>query len=203
METLSHHPPRSAVKGTANGLIMMAVFTMLWAGIAYRGLAATPYWPFLFIFVIFGIVFIINAIKLFQLSKFFQPSTSPEDITREKNNGKWFGIIFGAEGLGIFIVINIVVNIGHPELEIPVIALVVGLHFFPLAKVFRRTIDYYFASYSTLVAIIAMYLALNKTLDEPQVFAFTGVGIALATVGYGVYMILNGRQLKLKYVTNP
>ena len=131
---------------------------------------------------------------------FFPPATSPEDLAREKSTGKWFGIIFGAEGLGIFIAINIVANIGHPELEVPAIALVVGLHFFPLAKVFRRTIDYYFATYGTLIAIAAMYLALNKILNEIQTSAFTGVGIALATTGYGIYMILAGRQLKIKYV---
>jgi hypothetical protein len=202
MET-AHRPPGSAVKGTATGLIMMAFFTTLWAGIAYGGLAATPYWPVLLIFVACSAVFIFNAVQLYRMAKFFPPATSPEDIAREKNTGKWFGIIFGAEGLGIFIAINIVINLGHPELEIPVIALVVGLHFFPLAKVFKRNIDYYFASYSTLIAILSIYLALNKTLNEPQIFAFTGVGIAFATVGYGIYMILSGRSLRAKYVTNP
>jgi len=202
MET-AHRPPNSAVKGTATGLIMMAFFTTLWAGIAYGGLAATPYWPVLLVFVACSAVFIFNAVQLYRMANFFPPATSPEDIAREKNTGKWFGIIFGAEGLGIFIAINVVVNLGHPELEIPVIALVVGLHFFPLAKVFKRNIDYYFASYSTVIAILAIYLALNKTLNEPQIFAFTGIGIAFATVGYGIYMILSGRSLRAKYVTNP
>ena len=31
----------------------------------------------------------------------------------------------------------------HPELQGPMIALAVGLHFYPLAKVFKRKIDYY------------------------------------------------------------
>jgi len=199
MET-AHRPPNSAVKGTATGLIMMAFFTLMWTGIAYGGLTTTPYWPVLLIFVACSAVFIFNAVQLYRMSKFFPPATSPEDIARGKNTGKWFGIIFGAEGLGIFIAINIVDNIGHPELQVPVIALVVGLHFFPLAKVFKRNIDYYFASYSTLIAILAIYLALNKMLDQSQIFAFTGIGIAIATVGYGIYMILAGRQLRSKYV---
>jgi hypothetical protein len=203
METLVHRPPQSAIKGIANGLIMMAVFTMLWAGIAFRGYATTPYWPLPLIFLPFSVVFVFNAIKLFRLAKFFPTATSPEDIAREKNTGKWFGIIFGAEGLGIFIAINLVINLGHPELEIPAIALVVGLHFFPLAKVFHRTIDYYFATYSTLIAIAAIYLTLNKTLNQFQVFSFTGIGIALATVGYGIYMLLSARSLRMKYIINP
>lgn len=109
--------------------------------------------------------------------------------------GKWFGIIFGAEGVGILIGINVVTNIGHSDLVIPVIALVVGLHFYPLARVFKRTIDYYLATWTTLVAIAAIMLVLNKTLTESAAFAFTGIGVAVATSYYGIYMTISGRSI--------
>jgi hypothetical protein len=109
--------------------------------------------------------------------------------------GKWFGIIFGAEGLGIFIGINIVINLGHPELTIPVIALVVGLHFYPMAKIFKRTIDYYLATWSTIIAVLAIVFTLNKTMTESAVFAFTGIGLAMATTCYGFYMVMSGRGM--------
>ena len=38
-----------------------------------------------------------------------------------------------AEGLGIFIGIDIVINLHRPEWQLPVMALVVGLHFLPIA----------------------------------------------------------------------
>lgn len=38
-----------------------------------------------------------------------------------------------AEGLGIFIGINVVINLHRPEWQLPVMALVVGLHFLPIA----------------------------------------------------------------------
>jgi len=85
--------------------------------------------------------------------------------------------------------------LGHPELTIPVLALVVGLHFYPLAKVFKRTIDYYLATWSTIVAILAIVLTLNKTLTETGAFAFTGIGIAIATTSYGIYMVVRGRKI--------
>jgi len=38
-----------------------------------------------------------------------------------------------AEGIGIFLAVNIVNNLGHPDWLLPAVALVVGLHFFPIA----------------------------------------------------------------------
>ena len=186
--------PRAALNGIATGLCLMSFFTLVWTGIAYGGLHSGGYWALLLIFPAFCIAFIVNAIRLFRSAKYFPEITSPEDIARKKKSGMWFGIIFGAEGLGIFIAINIVVNLGHPELTVPVMALVVGLHFFPLARLFRRTIDYYLASYSTLLAIAAILLGYEKIFNQNETIAFTGVVMAIATAAYGVYMLLAGRK---------
>jgi hypothetical protein len=195
MENQIHIIPGKAVKGIATGMIMMAFFTLLWAGVAFGGLKETNYWLVLLIFPVLSTVFVLNAIKLFRIAKYFPKLTSEADLAEEKRMGKWFGIIFGAEGLGIFIAINIVINLGHPELTMPVIALVVGLHFFPLAKVFKRTVDYYLATWSTIIAIAAIVFTLNKTFDQPETFAFTGIGMAIATSCYGVYMLIRGREV--------
>ncbi|WP_428327523.1 hypothetical protein [Mucilaginibacter sp.] len=191
------HPliPATAVKGIASGMVMMAAFTTIWAILAYNGLSNNPARFALVIFPILSLVFLINALKLFRMAKYYPPLTSEADIAEEKRVGKWFGIIFGAEGLGIFIAINIVINLGHPELTMPVIALVVGLHFYPLAKVFKRTIDYYLATWSTLIAVLAIVFSLNKTLTQNGVFTLLGVGIALATASYGTYMMLSGWKI--------
>ena len=193
MDNEKHIMPGAAVKGIATGLCMMAFFTLLWSGIAFGGLHETNYWFFLLAFPVFAVLFVIKAIKLFGMAKFFPPLTSEADLAEEKRMGKWFGIIFGAEGLGIFVGINIVVNLGYPDLVIPTIALVVGLHFFPLAKVFKRTVDYYLASWATLIAILGFVFSLNKILPVNYVMAFVGVGIAIATSLYGFYMLIRGK----------
>jgi hypothetical protein len=193
MDNEKHIMPDAAVKGIATGLCMMAFFTLLWAGIAFGGLYTTNWWYLLLVFPVFSVLFVFNAIKLFRIAKYFPKLTSEADLAEEKRVGKWFGIIFGAEGLGIFVGINIVVNLGHPDLVIPTIALVVGLHFFPLAKVFKRTIDYYLASWATLIAILGFAFTLNKTLPVNLVMAFVGTGIAVATSLYGFYMAIRGK----------
>jgi len=189
-----HTIPRIAIQSVGTGLIMMAFFTMMWTGIAYGSMGGNG----LIILILFSLValtLVFNAIKYFREAKRFPKSESEADKAEEKRTGKWFGIIFGAEGLLIFVGINIVINLGHADLTIPVIALVVGLHFYPLARVFRRTIDYYLATWTTVVAIIGIGLILNKSYSAATVDAFVGVGAAIATSCYGIYMIYAGKRL--------
>lgn len=187
--------PAEAVKGIATGLLMMAGFTLIWAGIAFSGLHGTMQAWGLIVFPFLAISFVIKGIQLFSVAKLHPAVESEADRAEGKKMDKWFGIIFGAEGLGIFIAINVVTNIGHPELDIPVIALVVGLHFFPLAKIFKRTIDYYLATWSTVIAVLAIVFSLNHTLTQPGIAAFTGGGLAVATSCYGLFMMYKGNRL--------
>src|SRR6201995_4434029 len=188
MNSQQHTIPRIAIQSVGTGLIMMAFFTMMWAGIAYGSMGSNGL-IVLILFSLIALTLVFNAIKYFREAKRFPIAESEADKAEEKRNGKWFGIIFGAEGLGIFIGINVVINLGHADLTIPVIALVVGLHFYPLARVFKRTIDYYLATWTTLVAVLAIIFSLNKTLTENGIFTFTGIGLAIATSCYGFYML--------------
>ncbi|MDB5159115.1 MAG: hypothetical protein JWR50_3822 [Mucilaginibacter sp.] len=193
MENQSHIVPRVAVTSIASGLLLMAFFTTMWAGIASGSLPDMEKGIEIGFFGVLVIGFITAAIYFFSVAKRFPKISTEADKARGKREGKWFGIIFGAEGLGIFLGINIVVNMGHPDLTIPVIALVVGLHFYPMAKIFKRTIDYYVATWSTIIAICGIVFTLNKTMAPDHIILFVGIGMALSTSCYGLYMIRTGR----------
>ena len=194
---------QSEVNGIGWGLCLMAFFTLIWAGICFGGVNATPYWFAPLIFPLFSIWFVINAVKLFKIAKYFPKLTSEAEKAEGKKMGMWFGIIFGAEGLAIFVGINIVTNLGYPDLVIPTLALVVGLHFFPLAKIFKRTVDYYLATWSTLIALCGFLFTLRHIMPVNYVMAFVGAGIGIATTCYGIYMIMAGREVikKIPLVT--
>ncbi|MGY4538449.1 hypothetical protein ACVW0P_002869 [Mucilaginibacter sp. UYNi724] len=188
METKRYVLPKGAVKGTAIGLFMMAFFTMVWAGIAYGGLHGDVYALLLFVFPLLSVFFVIKGIALFKIAKNFPDSASEADKAEQKRIGKWFGMTFGAEALGIFIGIKIAVNLGYPELTIPVMALVAGLHFYPMAKIFKRTVDYYLATWSTLFALCSIVFTLKKLMPANYILVFLGVGLAITTSCYGLYM---------------
>jgi hypothetical protein len=195
MDSEPHILPRAAVKGIATGLIMMSFFTLIWAGMAFGALYGTIYQWTLFIFPALSCWFVFNAIGLYKAARHFPNASSEADIAEGKRMGKWFGIIFGAEGLVIFIGINIVIYLGYPNLTLPVIALVVALHFFPMAKVFKRTVDYYLATWSTLVAVGGFIFTLDKIMPVNDIQAFLGIGMGMATSCYGIYMVLRGRAV--------
>jgi hypothetical protein len=58
-------------------------------------------------------------------------SSAPE---QRRHRGRLVGIASGAEGLAILVAINILANVRRQDLAAPVIAIVVGLHFFALAR---------------------------------------------------------------------
>lgn len=123
------------------------------------------------------------------------PETVIEKSPEEKKKEKWFMIIFGLEGLGILLVKNILLNINHDELFIPFFALVVGLHFFPLAKIFNRTFDYYIGIWTCLFAILGIYLITKKLTTVNLANVVVSLGCAIATISYGIRMILEGKKL--------
>ncbi|MCC8424606.1 hypothetical protein [Mucilaginibacter sp. UR6-11] len=196
MEIKSHKTPRIAILSVATGLLLMAVFTTMWAGVASSSLTGTGKWIEIGFFAVLVIAFISSSVYFFSVSKRFPVLSNDADKNRGKKDEMWFGIIFGGEGLGIFIAVNLVINLGHPDLVIPAIALVVGLHFYPMAKLFKRTLDYYIATWSTIIAICGIVFTLNKSMAPAHITLFVGMGMAFSTTCYGLYMIRAG----IKYI---
>lgn len=78
-------------------------------------------------------------------------SGSPIERARR---GRLVGIASGTEGLAILISVNILANIGRRDLTGPVIAIIVGLHFLPLAYWLPRRL-YYASSLALVIAGLA------------------------------------------------
>lgn len=66
------------------------------------------------------------------------------------------------EGIGIFIAANVVANLGHREWLLPAIALVVGLHFLPMAFAIP------FRPFYVLSAALLVAAALGFVLRQPD-----------------------------------
>jgi len=189
--------PKKAIQSIAGGLLLMALFTVMWSGIAFGSLEGIGRIIDLLVFWGSALIFVAYAIYFFRSASRFQTVMTDEEKAEGKKMGMAYGIIFGLEGILIPVGVFICLQFRQPDLVIPVIALIVGLHFYPMAKIFKRTIDYYLATWASLIAIGAIVLTLKHAVLPISVTAMLGIGMAITTTIYGINMIKEGiRYLK-------
>ena len=140
--------PRKAIQGTAGGLFLMTLFTMMWAGMANAGLDGRDDHLVFILFAMICLIFLAYGVRLFMAAKKFPAVTTEEDRLEGKKLGKRFGIIFGIEGTAIPIACVILGVTHHDQYIVSAIALIVGLHFYPMASIFKRKIDYFIATWT-------------------------------------------------------
>lgn len=191
---------RAAVRGIASGVFFMSLFGMLWA---YTGIMGLSGWgmPFLLVIAVaIGIALFIGGIFLMRASRKLTKEVSelPEFLDGRRTR-YWFNFIFAAEGLAIAIAIAVCRAISHTELIPPVIALIVGVHFFPLAPLFQVRLYYLTGTLLCLIAIFTMvFMPLEVGVGEYQINTFmsvVGLGSAFILWGTGLAIWIMGRRL--------
>ncbi|SDQ01271.1 hypothetical protein SAMN05428975_5684 [Mucilaginibacter sp. OK268] len=187
--------PRIAIRSIGGGLLLMALFTMMWAGIAQGGLEHYDHHAVLILFSIFSVIFVVYGITILIAAQRFPKFTGDSDAAEGKMMATRFGIIFGIEGTAIPIISVILLVLGYQQFTLPAIALIVGLHFYPMAKVFNRTIDYYLATWTCLAALTGIILMAGHQYTQALDLTIMGIGVALATSAYGFYMLVSGYNL--------
>lgn len=118
------------VIGGAIGVIFMALFGMLWTFTGTMGLAG---WgaPFVFICgLIIGLMVFVGGILLLIKSKGLPNHNAEENLLHGKRLGRSFNRVFIVQGLAIGGSIAILNITNRQDLIPPVIAVIVGLHFF-------------------------------------------------------------------------
>jgi MFS family permease len=95
--------PRAAVRGTAAGVIFMAFFGTLWAGIGIRGMQGWAFFVLIILSLLIGVILFIGAIVLIKKSSLLSNEVIKKDKEHWRKKNIWFGIIFSLEGLLIAI----------------------------------------------------------------------------------------------------
>ena len=188
--------PRPAGIGIASGIFFMAFFGAYWGFTS----AVVMHSPFQFItFLVVGLV----TLVLFGIGGIFlkyalslPKALSQEDKAESKRIWMWFGIIFGIEFL-LIAISSILLSTFQVDVFIaPATALIVGIHFFPLARLFRVpvfSITGGLLSVLALVALIALLLGLPIAGSSPYNWSlFVGIGTTLILWLTAVYIIQFG-----------
>ncbi|MBQ4869213.1 hypothetical protein IHQ11_22340 [Priestia megaterium] len=191
--------PRAAVRGTASGVIFMAFFGTLWAGIGIRGMQGWEFPVLITLSLLIGVILFIGAIVLIKNSRQLTNEVIKKDGDRWRKKNRWFGIIFSLEGLFIAIAAYICVSTNHLNLFVPIMAFIVGAHFFPLASLFQVPIYYITGTLLCLLAtIVILTFPVKIIISDHQVMAWwvsVGFGSALILWGSGLIVCLRGFRL--------
>jgi hypothetical protein len=162
--------------GMAFGALIMVFFGCMWLGWALgsMGLRAAVV---IAAVLAFAASLWIPAYGL--LRKGLRASKQAAPLTAEQEReqsrmGKMFGIVFGAEGLLIFLAVNVLNNLGLGDYAISAIAAIVGLHFLPLARLFHRPMYY-------LVGVI-MTIAALASIAIPASVRISGLASAISVI---------------------
>ena len=111
---------------TAAGAMIMAVFAAIWWVVGIRASAHGSV-------LMYSIpLFITGAIITAALRR--GPGTVPLSSEEDSRRGRLVGIASGVEGVLIFVAVNVLANIGKRDFFAPIVAVIVGLHFLPLAR---------------------------------------------------------------------
>jgi hypothetical protein len=179
MFNLSHEqmPSRAFVRGLAGGALVMTLFGTAWAA-APAGILTTTSLATGLAFTIVGIVAVVLLAGCYALARSAQHisvDSSPEAAARSKAIGKrlgiGFGIVFGSEVVIIAVASSLLSATGQGAFIVPVVVLVIGLHFLPLAALFQVR-PYYVTGVLLSLAAIVTLLVVPKAATVNQVEAW-------------------------------
>lgn len=188
-------PTRKDLENPMGGLFLMMIFTSIWTVVAEVALDFKDYGLLGGFFGLVILYFLAHYIKFHQVEQALPRNPGTTDTPEDRRRTRQFLYIFGTEGLAILVVKNILVNTNLDYLFIPSLALIVGLHFFPLARIFKRKFDYFVAAWTTLIGLTGLALIIQKSLPTNSAIAIVAIGCALATAANGLRAVINGNRI--------
>lgn len=174
-------------------MIPMAIFTPVYA---IWPVVAWPVWGGLFFTaaLAWSVYLAVLARRLLRLS---------HDLPQQPNEydariAKGMTIVSSVQGALILSSVIALSLFGLFVWILPAVALVVALHFYPMPAIFGRTIDYYLGTIMLVVAVAGLVLAAAQQQWQ-LVYGVTGLGGALVTSAYGLYIVLSARRTLTEY----
>jgi hypothetical protein len=129
------NPDAARAVGRCYGAMFFAVFGGAWLLLAAYAFGRLII-PEACLIAAVVLLFAIAAIRLQRRGKAAAENAFPE--AERKRNDRNFGIVNAVTWTSVFLVFLIFPRIGHEDLAIPAVALIVGLHFFPMPPLYRH-----------------------------------------------------------------
>lgn len=199
MSQSSSRVPGFAVRGVASGVLFMAFFGTLWATIGVAGLHGWGGAWFPSTAVGIGVGLLVVGVSLIRASRRLSDVVAETNDQRGKRTNIWFMMIFAVQGVLIGVTSVICNAMNRLDVFFPMMACIVGVHFFPLAALFHVR-PYYVvgALLCCLAAITLLVVPVSATIAGHQISAQSvvlGFGAAFILWGVGFGLSLLGKRL--------
>jgi hypothetical protein len=189
--------PAASAFGLSMAALFMTIFGFVWLGWGFSVSPAftdfsssrTPPAARWITFYVAFLVLLALSIAALRKAKARMRSTSIERDEFWVRDGKKLKIISALEGTGSVIVVSLAVASHRTDLLAAGISLVVGMHFFPLARLMRFP-SYYAAG----IAIILCDLVSVKLLRSTAITLWAGVGTGTILWIMAVYALLRSHK---------
>lgn len=194
---------RATIRGLASAGFLMAFFGAAWWGWGVGGIQGVFLGETVTYFIMLALATIIllsgGIVLLRATSRLPRDPSSPGE-TRGGAEGKryvWiFGLVFGLEIVIIALGSILLNRFHHPEFLLPFVSIVVGGHFFPLAKLFNVRLYYVTGALLVLVGVLVMLTVPVHTMIGNLHAWDALVGSLCAVILWltGIYAELRGRS---------
>lgn len=158
--TASPNEIPGVIIGAAFGVVMMTLFGTAWLAWGLYNTRADSPWliPAL---VLPAIALLVACFGMFQMGRRAAKQAAPLSAGQKRAQsrmGMMFGIIFGAEGLLIFLAVNVLTHFHLESYIMTAVAAIVGLHFLPLARLYRVPLYYWMGGVMLADAVVSLAL---------------------------------------------
>ena len=172
---------KAHLRGMASGVTVLGFFAVMWTGWGTgQFLRPAAEGPLMAVALGSSVFLAVMAWRHAKQVPEDQPDSSAPE--RGRATGKRFGYVVAAEFAGIGVVSGILGATGHPNLIPAFVAAGVGIHFFPLAKLFFQPAYWWTGGLMCAVAVGTVIVAPLSGVD-PLWTKLPGVGSALVLYG--------------------
>ena len=182
---------RETLTGKATGAMVMALFGLLWV-LGCAGALAGALVPILLASgVAVTAILVAASLRLWRVAA-GRPSGGWAGTSASHRVRRRFRLIGIVEGLGIGVVVFACARLGRPEFIPALVALVVGLHFFPLASLFRVSLYHATGAGLCLVAVVTPLVASPLGAQTVAWQVVPGLGAAVTLWATSAVLVVGG-----------
>jgi hypothetical protein len=173
---------KARMRGIIGGATILALFGSFWCITAVSSWPARPGWAIPLAVVATVLLLFFCGMRWTQAAR-LPISDDPEAVAKGKRTGKLFGIIFGLEGGLIGLASALLGHGGLGDWIAVEVALIVGVHFLPLAYVFEMPAYYWTGGLSVAGVLACLFI-------HPVGLRLLCVGLVMAAVLWSTTALL-------------